>query len=443
MRVSAIVPLLAFSCAAAPLLAGDVRPAPFEPETRGGPWSGTGPADVPFVFRAPDRAVGADVPLVLLLHDAGADENSLLPVLEDAGFAPDGLVVAPRGTTPALGGGFRFRSADRDVRRVLALLETARARFGVRRAFALGHGEGGGFALFLAAKHDDLFAGAAALGAPDRADVPPLSGAGRAACLVHGADDAVVAPSQCALLAARLAARGGRIRTRIVEGAGHDLPVLEWSGALAWLRGLVSDDPAVVAASLETLRRLRNPPDLSGRLEIGRRLLAFRGGPPEARRRASADVEAIEALARAHLEAIRKERGRRPCRLEARPWIGHARLFLRRFSATEAAATLREEWKAELLKQRDAAAEALGRRRAALEEDPRAAFLAGVDAVARGYLTELVDDRLVAELEAERANRRALGLRSTDLRYFDRTLRPFRRAMESGREAFEKIGAAP
>ncbi len=381
--------------------------------------------------------------LLLLLHGANLDRRWGFAQHEPGRFRPDDILVCPDGTTPGSAGACNFRQADKDLRRLNALLSLWRQRFNVKATYLYGHDQGAHFALLYAGAYPDqvqgVLAHAGGVWVGTRAEA---RGGHQAIVLMHGTADPVVPFAQSA--AARKFYREAgqtQVRLRALRGGGHAPDARAAEEELAWCEGMTSEDGERVRAAFELLEGAGPGRDQVALYDVARRLPTNMFVPPEVKERARRAAREVDELAARHVARIEESRPRGDTpKLEAKPWIGHFHLFLQQFEGAPACETFRASWEKVMKAHRDNAAAAAREYRDCRESEPARAFVAGVDMVAKGFLAgEFCNDELLATLAAWRRDAAALGISKTMLKYHDKTVPLFQEAMRAGAEAFDQV----
>lgn len=184
------------------------------------------------LLHVPPHVDGTPLPLVVLLHGAGADARDILPVLQPLADRRGVAVLAPdsRGPTwDVLLGGF-----GRDVAYLDAALAAAFARLAVdpARVAVAGFSDGASYALSLGLANGDLFDTVLAFSPGFVAPAPPVA---RPRCYVsHGRRDAVLPIDPCSRrLVPQLRAAGHVVHYEEFAG-GHTVPAAVARAALDW-----------------------------------------------------------------------------------------------------------------------------------------------------------------------------------------------------------------
>lgn len=193
-------------------------------------------------------------PLVLLLHGAGGDETSLLPLARRLpAHVHRVLLRAPR--RMARGGHYwypvRFGQHDTEVnlqqveaarRRLLAFLGELEqgCRFDPRQLYLVGFSQGGALASTLALSSPGRVRGLAMLGSRLLSHLEPTPDLAPALATLqvfmgHGRQDEVLRLVHAERAAAALRAAGAPVSWRLYE-AGHELALPMVEDAAAWLR---------------------------------------------------------------------------------------------------------------------------------------------------------------------------------------------------------------
>ncbi len=187
---------------------------------------------------------GGSASTLLLLHEAGGDENALIPV--GRGVAPALALLSPRGPT-VHAGEFRFYDeADAEVQipRQAAALETfvrdAAERYGVdpTRITGLGYSDGATMMAAILILYPKLLSGAVLL----RPGMPELAGAllpvaGTPVLILAGQHDVVIPAQATEKLAQTLSYAGAKVEVRW-SNLGHELAPEDFNAARDFFKNL-------------------------------------------------------------------------------------------------------------------------------------------------------------------------------------------------------------
>ena len=382
--------------------------------------------------------------LILILHGSNLDRRWGFANHTPGTFRPHDIVVCPDGTTPNGSGGFNFRPADKDLHLLNELHSHFRKTFNVLATYLYGHSNGAFFAYLYAGAYPALVQGvlaqAGGVWIGTKAD---KHGIGQAICVMHGTADPVV-PFAMAGSSRKFYADAGyeRVRLRALRDWNHWPDQKQAALQLSWCEGMSSDSPERVLAALEELAAAEAGRDPVAIYQVGLRLSTLRFGSEEIRARAVQAAEQSAQLAGRHVAEIQAKAGRaiRRPKLEKKAWIGHLRLFLQQFDGMPACDELRQQWMSVLKAQGEKAREANEEYLKYREEDPRKAFVAGVDLVAKGFLAEgYIQNDFLERLAAWREAAGELKISKTQTKYYDQVVPLYLEAMELGAQAFDSI----
>ncbi|MFG0319307.1 MAG: hypothetical protein ACF8XB_18700 [Planctomycetota bacterium JB042] len=394
-----------------------------------------------FVPKSYDPERGAV--LTMVFHGSNLDRRWAFLNHEAGKFRPNDIVVSPDGPTPNGSGGFNFRFADKDMRAVEGLHQELSNAFRVRRTLLYGHSQGAFFAFAFAGEHPDLVHGV--LGQAGGVWIGTKAGPKhheQAVAVLHGTADPVVSLASSAGAVKFFAdAHYPKLHFRTLRDWNHWPSPPQAAQLLAWCDAMTDDDFRGVAASFDELLAVKEDADLVARYQVARRILDWGGGDAKVHAKAEEVVAEIDGLAARHVEAIEKSRGRnKGDKLEKKAWIGHVRLFLDQFRGIPAREAFAEEWERALKEHREKGKDAMEEYWRKRETKPAEAFVAGVDAISRGFLaSEYADTELVEQLESWRKDARKLKISRSDQRYFDKTVPVFVEARKAGAEAFDDV----
>lgn len=388
-----------------------------------------------------DHAQGANV--TVLFHASNQDRRWAFAHHVPGEFRANDILVSPDGTTPNGAGAFNFRFADKDTRRIEALLGELRKVLKVNRTFLYGYGQGAHFAFAYAGEHPDTIKGVLA----QAGGVSLGTKAGpkhhhQAIAILHGMNDAVVPVSTSAGAWKFFKQQHyPLVRFRTLRDGDHEPAPQQAEQLLSWCDAMTNDDFRDVAAAFDRLLAVESEPDHVARYQVAERILGWGGGAAEVREKAEQVKAAIEELAERHIEAIEKSRGRsRGDKLEKKAWIGHFRLFTQEYAGIPACDAFTAEWERTLKEHREKGKEAIEVYNRNRQTAPAEAFVAGVDAIARGFLAqEYANGDLVRQLESWKEDARDLDISRTDQRYFQKVVPLFEVALADGAEAFDAV----
>lgn len=341
---------LLLCCCAVLLLSGHARaddPPRLEPRFDADPgkawaWTSAGGLRYTWVLPGGDAAIrlGDKRDLVVICHPAGNDYRWAADHFRPGEFRPRDIVIGVDGTSKGPEDTRLFLARDADVGAFATFLDEMRKAFPARRVLVYGHGQGGFFALQIAADRPAAVDGvvAAAGGGwlgprmtPETQRVPVV--------FLHGTADPGAPYSQSVKL------RDG------YAGLGHPMAVLRrqqgWDqrpdpagaiDAIDWCIGMTSPDPAEALAAARAILSprpadeidRRSPPWFAGGAAI---LTRFRGQGPapfalgaggESETDAIALLRRIEAEGAKHVGVLKRQVASGDAiRLDGGPWLGH------------------------------------------------------------------------------------------------------------------------
>ncbi len=398
-----------------------------------------------YVPKSYDAAKGAN--LLLILHGSNLTRHWGFANHAPGEFRPDDVIVCPDGTTPNGKGGFNFLKDEKDLKRVHALSDEIKKTFKIRATYLYGHSQGSFFAF--------LYAGAY------EADVQGLVGqssgvwAGtqtspkhfhQAVALMHGTADPVVPYFQSVGgLAFYRDAKYPTAHLRSLEGWNHWPSQDQTAQELAWCEGMTSDDPARVAASFDFLDKM---PDESGFVRdpsamyaVAKRIATLPGAPDDLRARAAKAQQAVEDLAKRHVDAVAASLGKgKGDKVEDAAWIGHLPTFLRDFDGVPACDALAKEWADRLAKQKQDGVKAVDEYYRTRQKEPAKAFVAGTTLVRDAFLwCRSADADLLKALADWRADAAKLKLSKADLKAYDDVVPAFTSGRKKGLDEYAGI----
>ena len=440
---------IAFQAAGAPARAGSFdakAPDPKAPAGKVFEWKSA--AGMTCLWRAParyDEAKGVN--LTVILHGSNLTREWGFANHAAKEFRPDDFVLSPDGTTSNGKGGFNF--LDKDAKKVHALLEELRAAMKVRAVFLYGHSQGSFFALHYAGEHPDDVAGVVAHASGLWTWTQHgKKGHHQAIVFMHGTQDPVVPYGQSVGgWKAMVDAGYPNVRLRSLEGwnhwpAEHNGDVPHTSQQLAWVEGMTTKDLDRLAACFDLLASPKNEGigehDFAGAWSLAGRIVDMEEAPAALRERAAKARERVEALAAAHVKALRLPE---KLELEKAPWVGHLPVFLRAFSGVPAREALAKRLDPVLEAHRKDAVDHLRDYFPALEKNKvPAAFEAGTSAIAKGFLWhECWDGELRKNLATWRKEAAKHKLSKKLLAAYDAVGKDFDDALAEGWKAFEKV----
>jgi predicted esterase len=432
--------LLAGALLATPALADKVKQEEPGPKAKGkvAEWkSKDGLLYLYYVPKGYDPDRGAN--LVVFLHGTGMTRGWGLANVRLGEFRPDDVLVSPDGTT-STGGGPNFMGEPKDAQRLRGLIEELKQVFRIRATFLYGHSNGSFFALYYAGEYPSEVQGvlAHASGVWNWTKLAP-EGHHQAIVLMHGTRDPVVPFGQSVGgYDAYVEAKYPMVRLRAIEGGSHvpaelNYKVPHTSQQLAWIEGMTTGDPARLAAAFEALSdvKVREYHDYAALYALSKRIVD--GEAPDAlKAKARAAMEAVDAGAKAHVDALRPPD---PLRIEAEGWVGHLPMFLRAYRGVPACDAFAGKWEPVVREQTEAAIRHLRAMHAA--KDPAEAFAEGVAAIREGFLFhECSDPEFLKRLGQWRKDRK-LKLPKEAVKEYDDLVPLYEKAIQEGFRSFE------
>jgi predicted esterase len=391
-----------------------------------------------FVPKGYDADKGAN--LTFILHGSNLTGGWGFANHKAGEFRPDDIVVSPDGTTSNGKGGFNFLGEPDDAARFRALVEELKQAFKVRATFLYGHSQGSFFALYYAGEYPAEVQGvlAHASGVWNWTKLGP-DGHHQAIVLMHGTSDPVVPYGQSAGgYEAYLDAKYPMVRLRAIEGgnhwpAEHNYKIPYPTQELAWIEGMTTRDPARLAAAFDTLAevKVREYHDYAALFSLAKRIAE--GEAPDAlKAKARAAMDAVDAAAKAHADAIRPPD---PLKIEAEGWVRHLPMFLRSYRGVPSCDAFAETWDPVL---KEHATAAIGHLRAMHgTKDPAEAFVEGVAAIREGFLYhECMDPEFLKQLGAWRKDKK-LKLTKEAVKEYDDLVPLYEKALQQGYRSFE------
>ena len=355
-----------------------------------------------YFWRGPghyDSAKG--VGLTVILHGSNLDHRWGFANHDKATFRPDDLVLSPDGTTANGKGGFNFMGESKDAKRLHALLEEVRKAFKVRATYLYGHSQGSFFSLYYAGEYPEDVDGVVAH-ASGIWGFSKLGKAGhhQAIVLMHGTQDPVVPYVQSVGSLPSLVEAGyPAARLYSLEGWNHWPAEHNSAGGtphtsqeLAWVEGMSTKDAERLDACLEVLADVKDKGehDWAGLWSLAKHVADTSFAKEATKGKASRAVHVVEALAKAHAEALAGIKT--SAAADGKPWMAHLPIFLRQFRGVPACEELSTAWKNTLEKHEEKGIAHLKKYYAARERDVVAAFEEGVAAVQEGFLWCEVQD---------------------------------------------------
>jgi poly(3-hydroxybutyrate) depolymerase len=398
-----------------------------------------------FVPKGYDAAKGAN--LLLILHGSNLDRRWGFANHGAGEFRPDDVVVCPDGTTSNGKTGFNFLNGAKDLQRLHGLHEELKKTFKVNATYLYGHSQGSFFSFLYAGAYPDDVQGLVgqASGVWGGTAASPKQHK-QAIVLMHGTADPVVPyPQSVGGLSFYREAKFPMARLRSLEGWNH-WPAQQQTGQeLAWCEGMTSADPARVEASLAAIEAVelgegwnRDPAAL---YQVAKRAAAMESAPAALKERAAKDVAAVEALAKAHADAIAASLGKgKGDKVEDAAWVGHLAYFLRDFDGVPACDALAKEWADRVAKHKAEAVKALKEYYRTRQKDPAKAFPAGVEAIREGFLwNESCDGEFLNAMTGMRNDAAKLKLGKAELKAYDEVVPAFVAARKKGFEEYARI----
>ncbi|MFM9995832.1 MAG: alpha/beta fold hydrolase [Phycisphaerales bacterium] len=305
-------------------------------------WTSAGGLRYTWVLPGGDAAIklGDKRDVIVICHSAGNDYRWAAEHFKPAEFRPRDIVIGVDGTSKGPEDTRLFLARDADVAAFAAFLDEVRKAFPARRVLVYGHGQGGFFALHVAADKPASVDGVAAasgggwLGSrltEETRRIPVV--------ILHGTADPGAPYAQSVKLRDGYAALGhpmAALRRR--QGWDQRPDPAGASDAIDWCIGMTTSDPAEALSAARAILAprpadetgRRSPPWFSGGAAI---LTRFRGQGPapfalgaggEAETEAIALLRRVEAEAAGHVEVLRKQVASRDAiRLDGGPWLGH------------------------------------------------------------------------------------------------------------------------
>ncbi|MFO1078631.1 MAG: alpha/beta hydrolase-fold protein [Planctomycetota bacterium] len=434
--------LAAFVLAAAPLFAQAQERAP-DAAAKGKVYQWKSKDGLAYEYYLPkDFDAGRPINLTFVLHGSNLDRRWGFANHKAGEFRADDLVVCPDGTTSNGQNGFNSLQSPKDLERLHALHAELKGLFDVRATYVYGHSQGSFFALYYAGAYPDEVQGV----------VAQASGCWigtamskkhhhQAIVLMHGTADPVVPYGQSiGALDAYREAKYPHVRLRSLEGWNHWPAQAQTEQELAWCEGLTTADPVRLAAAFATLAAVKEGADPVALREVAVRVQATDGIDAAVKKDAAAAVEAVDAAAREHADAIGKSAGKDK-KLADKPWVGHLPRFLRLFGGTPVGDEVAAAWKGVLDKQQDAVKKYARDFWQDKDGKPKEAFAAGVQLVAEAFLTSASEnEEILGALEGWAKDGKKVGLGKGDLKAFEQSVPVVRAARDKGQKAFEKVG---
>ena len=403
-----------------------------------------------FVPKSYDAAKGAN--LLLILHGSNLDRRWGFANHTAGEFRPDDVIVCPDGTTQnPQKTGFNFLHDAKDLQRLHALHEELKKTFKVNATFLYGHSQGSFFSfLYAGAFADDvqgLVGQASGVWSGTAASAKQHK---QAISLMHGTADPVVPYVQSAGgLTFYREAKFPIAHLRSLEGWNHWPHQTQTAQQLAWCEGMTTVNPERLAASLDTLEGAKPGEgwdrDAPALCQVARRIGTLDAAPAPLKERAAKSVAAMEALAKAHADAIAASLGKgKGDKVEDAAWVGHVAYFLRDFDGLPACDALAKDWADRVAKHKAEGIKSLKEFYRTSRKDPAKAFPAGVEAIREGFLwCECADAEFLNTLTGWRNDAAKLKLGKADLKAYDDVVPAFVAGRKKGFEEYAKINRGP
>lgn len=404
-----------------------------------------------YQYRIPrkyDEEIGVN--LTFILHGSNLTRTWGFANHEAATFRPDDVVVCPDGTTSSGQGGFNFLGKDTDVNRFHALHEELKKIFNVNATYLYGHSQGSFFALHYAGEKPEAVQGVVAHASGVWTwTKQPEAAHHQAIVLMHGTQDPVVPYGQSVGGFEAYAAKNYPIiRMRSLEGwnhwpAEHNGPTPHTSQQFAWVEGMTTKDPKRLAAAFTTLSTAKSKEqhDFAGLYLFASRIARMPEATAGAKRVSEKAIKSVEALARKHIAKFAEVDPNGEFTIGDDAWIGHLPMFLRAFEGVPEADALKDRW-AKVMEQQKATGmkDLSGYSRGLRAGDKGAAFSAGLRALKACFLTVYCTDRQFLEnMDKWAGDARSLKLDRAEVSEFKALSKDHRKALTSGRKAFEAI----
>jgi poly(3-hydroxybutyrate) depolymerase len=452
MRTAAILPsvlVAALLATRSPAVSDGDRPQK-DPATRAAgevfEWkSADGLAYEYYVPKSYDPAKGAN--LLLILHGSNLTRHWGFANHAAGEFRPDDVVVCPDGTTSNGQSGFNFLNAAKDLQRLHALHEELKKTFKVNATYLYGHSQGSFFSFLYAGAYPDDVQGLVgqASGVWSGTAASPKQHR-QAIVLMHGTADPVVPYAQSVGgLSFYREAKFPMAHLRSLEGWNHWPTQQQTAQELAWCEGMTSADPARVQASLDAIEAVEVGEgwsrDAAALWLVAKRAASMESASAALKERAAKSAAAVEALAKAHADAIAASLGKgKGDKVEDAAWVGHLAYFLRDFDGVPACDALAKEWADRLAKHKSEGVKALKEFYRTSKKDPAKAFPAGVEAIREGFLWhECCDGEFLNTLTGWRADAAKLKLGKADLKAYDDVVPAFTSGRKKGFDEYAQI----
>jgi predicted esterase len=391
---------------------------------------------------------GKGANLLFILHGSNLDRRWGFANHAAGEFRPDDVIVCPDGTTQnPQKTGFNFLRDAKDLQRLHALHEELKKVFKVNATFLYGHSQGSFFSFLYAGAYPDdvqgLVGQASGVWSGTAATAKHHH---QAVALMHGTDDPVVPYVQSlGGLSVYREAKYPMAHLRSLQGWNHWPNQYQTAQELAWCEGMTSADAARVEASLETLEAAKPGEgwdrDAAALYLVAKRAAAMESAPAALKERAAKDVASVEALAKAHADAIAASLDKgKVDKVEDAAWVGHVAFFLRDFDGVPVCDAMAKDWADRLAKHKADGIKALKEFYRTSRKDPAKALPAGVEAIRDGFLwCECADAQFLQTLTGWRADAAKLKLGKGDLKAYDDVVPAFVAGRKKGFDAYAKI----
>ena len=445
VRMRIAIALLALVLVAS--AAGPKRKQP-GPKSRGKVYEWTAKNGTVFFYYVPkgyDHAKGAN--LTFILHGSIGNRGWGFANCPAGKFRADDIVVSPDGTTANGRGGFNSLGQPGDAQRFHELVRELKGAFKVRATFLYGHSQGSFFSLYYAGEHPEEVQGVVAMASGVWTQTRlGKEGHKQAIVLLHGTQDPVVPYGQSVgALEAYRKAEFPILHMKSIEGWNHwptanNSKVPHTQQQLAWCEGMTTDDPTRLKVSFDFLAN--NKPkvrhDYAATYSLAKRIAGMEDAPAGLRTRATKAMATIDALAKAHVAALKKANAEK---LSADPWIGHLMIFLRSFRGVPACDTFAETWDPIIAAQRELAVANLRIYYQKRQQDVDTAFVAGIAAVENGFLHyECADTSFLNALETWAKDAKKWGIDAKHAKGgYKSVLVPYRKALKGAYRSVDGV----
>ncbi|MHC4952964.1 MAG: alpha/beta fold hydrolase [Planctomycetota bacterium] len=357
-----------------------------------------------YVPKKYDPAKGAN--LTFILHGSNGMRGWGFANCPAGKFRKDDIVVSPDGTTSNGRGGFNSLGRPEDAKRFRAVHKELKEIFKVNATYLYGHSQGSFFSLYYAGEYPDEVQGVVAFASGVWTQTRlEERGHKQAIVLLHGTQDPVVPYAQSVgALQAYRETKYPILHLKSIEGWNHwptanNSKVPHTQQQLAWCEGMTTKDPERLAASFEFLanNKVKMRHDYAATYSLAKRVTEADFASDALKKRAAKAMTTIDALAKAHVAALK---GADPSEFAAKPWVGHAPMFLRSFRGVPSCEVFATDWDPAIDKHREAAVPQLRLYYQNRGNNVAAAFAAGVAAIEAGFLHyECNDNRFLKALE--------------------------------------------